>query len=234
MTSDPRSSAGESAASSAQAEPGRLRVPPPKPDVMAHPPSGSGLWNLPNVLTMVRLLLVPPFAWLLLGPYADQDWAQYAAAGVFALASVTDFLDGYLARKRGLVTTFGKIADPIADKVLTGVALIGLSILGQLPWWVTIIILGREVLVTVLRFVVIRHGVIPASRGGKAKTLTQILAITMYLLPLTGFWASARAWVMGLAVVLTIVSGIDYAVRAWTMRQNSDRTAAKRAARAGH
>ncbi len=192
----------------------------PKPDPVGHPASGSRLWNVPNALTMLRLVLVIPFGILLFG-YGEQTSARTAAAVIFALASLTDYFDGALARKHNLVTTFGKIADPIADKALTGVALVGLSYLGDLPWWVTIVILAREIAVTGLRFWVIRHGVIAASRGGKAKTVTQIVAILLYLMPLTGFLATFRIWVMGLALVLAVVTGIDYLVRALKVRQRA-------------
>lgn len=192
----------------------------PKPDPVGQPPSGSRLWNVPNGLTMLRLVLVIPFGILLFG-YGDEPGARAAAAVIFVLASLTDYFDGALARKHNLVTTFGKIADPLADKALTGVALIGLSYLGDLPWWVTIVILAREIAVTLLRFWVIRHGVIAASRGGKAKTATQIVAILLYLMPLTGFLATFRIWVMGLALVLAIVTGIDYLIRALKVRQRA-------------
>jgi CDP-diacylglycerol--glycerol-3-phosphate 3-phosphatidyltransferase len=130
------------------------------------------------------------------------------------------------------VTAFGKLADPIADKALIGAALIGLSLLDDLPWYVTIVVLVREVGVTGLRFWVIRHGVIPASRGGKLKTLLQGLAIGFYVLPLTGWAASGRAVVMVLAVAVTVVTGIDYVTRALTLRQTSARAAMKRARKA--
>lgn len=193
------------------------------PDPASLPPSESALWNLPNALTMLRILLIPVFAWLLLAEDGQNSTLRMWAAAVFVVASITDFLDGYLARKRNLVTTFGKVADPIADKALTGIALIGLSFLGDLPWWVTILILGREIIVTLLRFWVIKHGVISASRGGKAKTVSQMLAITLYLLPLTGFLANARWWVMGLAVVLTVATGLDYVRRALSVRADGKR-----------
>jgi CDP-diacylglycerol--glycerol-3-phosphate 3-phosphatidyltransferase len=141
---------------------------------------------------------------------------------------VTDQLDGALARRLHLITDFGKIADPIADKALTGSALFGLAVLGALPWWVTVIVLGREVAVTVLRFWVIKHGVIAASRGGKAKTLLQAVAIGLYLLPLTGWAASGRAWLLGVAVVLTVVTGLDYVGRAMRLRRNSPRRSSSR------
>jgi CDP-diacylglycerol--glycerol-3-phosphate 3-phosphatidyltransferase len=199
---------------------------------MADPPSPSRLWNLPNALTMLRLLLVPVFGWLLLMDSGTNATARWWAAAVFVVASITDLLDGAIARKRNLVTTFGKVADPIADKALTGVALLGLSYLGEMPWWVTIVILGREITITLTRFFVIRHGVIPASRGGKAKTVAQMLAIFLYILPLTGWAADMRWWVLMVAVALTVLTGIDYIVRAINLRKTSERTAMKKARRA--
>jgi CDP-diacylglycerol--glycerol-3-phosphate 3-phosphatidyltransferase len=199
---------------------------------MADPPSPSRLWNLPNALTMLRLLLVPVFGWLLLMDSGTNATARWWAAAVFVVASITDLLDGAIARKRNLVTTFGKVADPIADKALTGVALLGLSYLGEMPWWVTIVILGREITITLTRFFVIRHGVIPASRGGKAKTVAQMLAIFLYILPLTGWPADMRWWVLMVAVALTVLTGIDYIVRAINLRKTSERTAMKKARRA--
>lgn len=203
-----------------------------RPDPMADPPSPSRLWNLPNALTMLRLLLVPVFGYLLLMDGGDNATARWWAAFVFVVASITDLLDGAIARKRNLVTTFGKVADPIADKALTGVALLGLSYLGEMPWWVTIVILGREISITLARFFVIRHGVIPASRGGKAKTVAQMLAIFLYILPLTGWWLDARWWILMIAVALTVLTGIDYIVRAINLRRTSERTAMKKARRA--
>jgi CDP-diacylglycerol--glycerol-3-phosphate 3-phosphatidyltransferase len=136
-----------------------------------------------------------------------------------------------IARRTGQVTEFGKLADPIADKALTGTALIGLSVLELLPWWVTVVILVREVAITLLRFWVIRHGVIAASRGGKAKTVVQSLAIGLYILPLTGLLASARWWLMATAVLLTLVTGIDYVYRALALRRTSARAMRAAAAR---
>ncbi len=132
---------------------------------------------------------------------------------------MTDVVDGELARRQGLVTTFGKVADPIADKALVGTALVALSVLGDLPWWVTVVILAREIGVTLLRFWVIGHGMIPASRGGKAKTAAQMLAILLYLLPLSGWWVSARTGVLAVALVLTVVTGVDYVARANRLRR---------------
>jgi len=185
-------------------------------------PVGTSRWaTLPNFLTLIRLLLVPVLAWLLLTDDGSDPTLRWAATAVFIIAAITDLADGEIARRSGTVTTIGKIADPLADKALTGVALIGLSLLGQLPWWVTLVILGREIAVTALRFVVIRHGVIPASRGGKAKTVAQVIAIALYLAPL-GEWADpVRIAAMGIAVILTLVTGIDYALRARRMSREA-------------
>ena len=174
--------------------------------------AGPGLVNVANMLTVVRILLVPVFVVCLL---AGGTWWRLAALVVFVVASVTDLIDGRLARSRGLVTNFGKIADPIADKALTGSALISLSALGELPGWVTALILLREVGVTVLRFVVIRRGVIAASQGGKLKTLLQVVAICLYLLPASlSPSALVKEVVMAAALVVTLVTGADYVVRA--------------------
>jgi CDP-diacylglycerol---glycerol-3-phosphate 3-phosphatidyltransferase len=200
------------------------------PDPAATPPTSAKLVNLPNALTVLRLAVVPVFAVLLLQDGGLDDSDRYWATLVFGLAIITDRYDGMIARRTGQVTEFGKLADPIADKALTGTALIGLSVLELLPWWVTLVILVREVGVTLLRFWVIRHGVIAASRGGKAKTVAQSLAIALYLLPLTGVLATARWWVMAVAVALTVLSGLDYVYRALTLRQTSAR--AMRAAEA--
>jgi CDP-diacylglycerol--glycerol-3-phosphate 3-phosphatidyltransferase len=137
------------------------------------------------------------------------------------VASITDRLDGELARKRNMVTEFGKLADPIADKALVGAALIGLSLLGDLPWWVTVVILVREVGVTLLRFWVIRHGVLAASRGGKVKTLLQGVAIGLFLLPDWG-WLRDIAWVVMIAAIaVAVVTGLDYVGRAVRLRRAS-------------
>ena len=151
-------------------------------------------WNIANALTVLRLVLVPVFLVAALprrrgGQPRGGCWPSASSR----VASVTDRIDGEIARKRGLVTDFGKIADPIADKALIGAALIGLSLLDELPWWVTVIVLVREVGITLLRFFVIRHGVMPASRGGKVKTLLQALAIGLLILPLGGVAGRRRA-----------------------------------------
>ncbi|MFF0144839.1 CDP-diacylglycerol--glycerol-3-phosphate 3-phosphatidyltransferase [Amycolatopsis sulphurea] len=174
--------------------------------------------NLANLLTISRLVLVPLFVFALFqGSGADTTW-RAVATGLFAIASATDQVDGWVARRYGLITDFGKIADPIADKALIGAALIGLSALGELPWWVTLVIAVREIGVTLLRFWVIRHGVIPASRGGKAKTMAQIVAIVAYLLPLPAGVDPVRWTLMGLALALTVITGVDYLIRAIRLR----------------
>ncbi len=188
------------------------------------PQKTARLVNLPNALTVLRLAVVPVLAVVLLQDGGGDVTGRWWAAALFVAAILTDWSDGVIARRTGTVTEFGKLADPIADKALTGMALIGLSILDLLPWWVTVVILARELGVTLLRVWVIRHGVIPASRGGKLKTVAQSIAIPLYLLPLTGVLASVRWWVMAVAVVLTVVTGIDYVYRALHLRGNAQRT----------
>jgi CDP-diacylglycerol--glycerol-3-phosphate 3-phosphatidyltransferase len=182
------------------------------------------VWNLANALTALRLLLVPVFGWLLLAEGGDDTGWRIAAAVTFFVASMTDRLDGDIARSRGLVTDVGKIADPIADKALTGTALVGLSLLGELPWWVTVVVLVREIGITLMRFVVIRHGVMPAGRGGKVKTAVQGLAIVLYVLPLSGSAHVVATIVMACAVVLTVATGMDYVAQAYRLRSTSERT----------
>lgn len=174
--------------------------------------------NLPNALTLGRLLAVPVFALLLVNDDGSAK-SRSVLAAIYVGACLTDLVDGHLARSRGEVTDFGIQADPIADKALVGAALIGLSALGDLPWWATIVILGREVAVTGLRMVVRRHGLIPASRGGKLKSLSQNTAVTMYLLPLAGLLSDLRLPVLILAVAATVLSGVDYAAQAVRMRR---------------
>jgi CDP-diacylglycerol---glycerol-3-phosphate 3-phosphatidyltransferase len=207
----------DAAAPGQQLAPGQL--PPPgqlqaQDQLSAYQPPPPHILNVANALTVLRLALVPVFVWLLLsGGTSDRSLAFVA----FALASVTDLLDGELARRWSLITDFGKIADPIADKALTGSALITLSYLGELPWWVTAVIVFRELAVTGLRFWVIRRGVIAASRGGKAKTMLQVIAISLYVLPVD--LGPTRAIVMGAALVVTVLTGIDYTVRAIRLHQ---------------
>src|SRR3954467_13536005 len=201
-------------------------------DPIAQPAQTARVVNIANGLTLLRLLLVPVFVLTLFANGGHSSGWRVWAFVVFAVATVTDFIDGDLARSRGLVTDVGKVADPIADKALTGAALIGLSLLGDLPWWVTVVVLVREIGVTLLRFFVIRHGVMAASRGGKAKTLLQAVGIGLLILPLGGVLHAIALLIMYVAVVVTVVTGIDYVQRALRLRQTSDRAALKRARRA--
>ncbi|MFF2273075.1 CDP-diacylglycerol--glycerol-3-phosphate 3-phosphatidyltransferase [Agromyces sp. NPDC058136] len=178
-------------------------------------PGRSANWNLPNAITVVRILAAPVFFWLLLADAGADGPLRWWAAGLFIVAIATDGIDGHIARSRGLVTDLGKILDPIADKLLTSGALVCLSLLGELWWWVTILIIVREVGITVWRLVELRRGnVVPASSGGKLKTLVQAVAISLALVPLwtiVGDWILWVNWaVMGLALVLTLWSGLLY------------------------
>ena len=182
-------------------------------------PTQPALVNAANLLTVFRIFLVPVFVACL---FAGGTAWRLTALVAFCVASVTDLLDGKIARDRGLVTDFGKIADPIADKALTGSALISLSVLGELSWWVTGVIMFREIGVTVLRFWVIRRGVIAASQGGKAKTLLQMLAICLYILPASlSPPGMIRSLIMTVTVVVTLVTGADYVVRAVRLRRTT-------------
>ena len=185
---------------------------------MSETPATQTNWNVPNALTILRILLVPLFGWLLLVDGGEDQSMRVWAFVVFTIAIATDKLDGDLARKHNIVTDFGKLMDPIADKALTGMAFIGLSIIGELWWWVTIVVLGREWSITLLRFWIIKYGVMPASRGGKAKTLVQTLAIGVYLLPLPDAVMPFAVALMALAVLLTVGTGIDYVVQAARLR----------------
>ncbi|MGW6336759.1 CDP-diacylglycerol--glycerol-3-phosphate 3-phosphatidyltransferase [Nocardia rhamnosiphila] len=198
----------------------RLTVPGPPRGGLVPAPAESAvpLLNIANILTMIRIALVPLFVLALFAGGGHQTGWRIAATLLFALAAITDRFDGQLARKYGLVTDFGKLADPIADKALIGAALIGLSMLGDLPWWMTVVICAREIGITLLRLAVVRRGVIPAGRGGKLKTLVQSVAIGVLLLPLSGGFATAGMTLMWIALVLTVATGLDYvgqAARLW-------------------
>jgi len=212
-------------------------APAPDPAVTPVPTPAPSAWNVANALTVLRILLVPVFGWLLLSEGGDHAGLRWAAAVVLMVATATDRVDGDVARRRGLITNFGKIADPIADKTLMGMAFVGLSLLGELAWWVTVLVLVREWGVTVLRFFVIRHGVMPAGRGGKVKTALQFFGLLLYTLPLWTFpggdaWQLVAQGVLGLAVVVTVVTGLDIVIKALRLRQSSERSAMKRARRA--
>lgn len=174
-------------------------------------------FNPANALTALRLVLVPVFLYFLFAGGGHDTAYRVTAFVIFAVAIITDRIDGWLARTYDMVTDFGKLADPIADKMLIGSAMIGLSMLGDLPWWITIVILFREIGVTVMRFALLDRGVIPASRGGKLKTLFQAIAIGLFILPLhdlPSIWGTSAWVVMWAAVALTVLTGVDYVVSA--------------------
>jgi CDP-diacylglycerol--glycerol-3-phosphate 3-phosphatidyltransferase len=194
-------------------------------------------WNLPNLLTAVRIVMVPFFGWALLVDGGDSAGMRVLAWFLFAAAMITDRIDGDIARSRNLVTNFGKVADPIADKALTGMAFVGLSIIGELWWWVTILVLVREWGITLLRFFLLRRGVVvAASSGGKLKTFMQTIALGLLILPLrdvTGAWeipALVVWWfavlTMAGAVGITLWTGVQYIIGALAFRRagNGSRT----------
>lgn len=177
-------------------------------------------WNVPNALTILRMALVPVFVWVFLANPHDQT-SRFVATGIFVVAILTDSFDGYIARKYNLVTNFGKIWDSIADKALTGMAFVVLSIVGELPWWMTVIILAREWGITALRFAVLKYGVMAANRGGKLKTIMQSIVLIAFLawLPGLGAWFEVAKWVlMWIAFALTVVTGLDYLREAHKLR----------------
>ena len=172
------------------------------------------VWNIPNVLTAIRIMLVPAFL-VVLFCVTPEVTARIWAVVIFCIAMATDTADGRIARRYGLVTDFGKIADPIADKATMAAALISLNIVGKLWWWVTVVILIREIGITIWRLTVLKDRVVPASRGGKAKTMTQTLAVFLLLIPYDG-WLAWCGWiVMGVAFILTVVTGVDYIWKAY-------------------
>lgn len=197
----------------------------PTPDQTSVPSN----WNVANALTALRIVLVPFFGWALLTDGGDSVLWRCVAFAVFTVAMITDKIDGDLARKHNLVTNFGKIADPVADKAMTGMAFIGLSVIGELWWWVTIVVLLREWSVTLMRLSVAKHVVIAAKRGGKVKTVLQTVALAGLVLPLLelggalGAVTAALWWVaaavMAVAVAATVWTGIDFFKDALAQRQ---------------
>ena len=166
-------------------------------------------WNLPNVLTSLRIIFTPVFAWLAL----SERW--WWAFGLFVALMITDKLDGDIARARGLITDFGKIADPIADKALMITALVTLNIAGSLPIWITVVIVVRELGITFWRMWMLRRGrVVPASKGGKLKTVLQTVGIALYLCPLPTWMDIPTLVVMIIAAAVTVVTGIQYLIDA--------------------
>lgn len=172
--------------------------------------------QLPNAITIARIVCAPVFLWLLLADDGRDGALRWVAAVLFIVAIATDGIDGHLARKYNLVSDLGKLLDPIADKALTGLAFIGLSILGELPWWVTIIVLVREVGITIYRFMVVSDHVLAAAWMGKLKTVAQAVALSLALLPLAAYVGEWVIWpnivTMWIAVILTIASGLDYVI----------------------
>ena len=176
-------------------------------------------FNLPNSITAARILLVPVFVWLLANSTTSISSAnRWIAVAVFIIAISTDGLDGYLARKRGLVTNLGKILDPIADKALIGGALVTLSAIGAVDWWLTALLLVRELGITFYRFAVIRKRIVAASGGGKLKTVLQAVTVVLLLAPMTGFWPgwykTLSLGMLYLTLIVTIYTGLQYVVAA--------------------
>ena len=195
-------------------------------------------WNLPNALTTLRIVMVPFFAWARLADGGESVLWRTVAWLLFVIAMITDKVDGDLARKHGLVTDFGKIADPIADKALTGMAFIGLSLVGEVWWWVTILVLVREWSVTLMRLSVAKHVVLSANRSGKLKTVLQAVSLGLLVLPLREVEGALEMpglvlWWVGIlvlaaAVVMTVYSGIEFFRDAFKQRRHHRDAAAKR------
>lgn len=207
---------------------GPVRTNPLKGRVLRRGDTPASLGNIANIITVVRILLAPLFVWLMMLDAGEHGLWRWLAAALFVVAITTDSVDGFLARSRNLVTDFGKIVDPIADKILVGAALVALSILGELWWWVTIVILVREIGITVFRFAMLRRYVIAADGLGKLKTVFQSVAVSFALTPL---WIPFGDWIlwvnavlMGIAVVLTILSGLQYL---WNARRAAAKAAAE-------
>lgn len=170
--------------------------------------------NIANIITVVRILLAPLFLWLVLLDGGEHGVWRMVAAALFIAAIATDGLDGAIARRRNLVTNSGIILDPIADKILIGGALIALALVSELPWWVVVVILTREIGITLFRLAVLSDRVIPASRGGKLKTILQAITLSSWLVPswvLLGEWVLTLNWVlMGGVILVTLATGLDY------------------------
>jgi len=178
---------------------------------------------LPNILTASRLFAVPALVWLLLTDAGEDGELRWWALWLFLVAAATDFLDGYLARRWKVVSAFGKLADPIADKVLILAALATLSFVDGIPWWPVAILAAREIAVTVGRLMVANYAVIPANRGGKLKTTLQIAAVTVYIVPGGPAWMDVTAWWMLIAAVgVAVYSGVVYGRAIADARNNQE------------
>ena len=182
------------------------------------------IFNLPNALTILRILALPFCAWALLAENGESANLRILAWFAFFLVAMTDVIDGRLARSSNQITDFGELWDPIADKALLATAMISLNYLSLLPIWVTIIILGREFAVTLLRLAFLKRGVIPANKGGKLKTLTQNFAIGFFILPLPQYLVLPRDIFLGIAVFLTLYTGFKYFQAALISKARSSAT----------
>lgn len=175
----------------------------------------SSMLTLPNKITLARIFLVPLVVVFLIRP---SPWSSFTAGVIFIIASLTDWLDGHLARSRNQVTTLGKMLDPIADKILVAAGLIPLVALGRVPAWMAVILLGREFAVTALRFVSLYEGLtIPARPLGKSKTVLQVVAISMLIF----YYKAAYFHVLGMvflwaALIISVVSGAEHFFNYWT------------------
>ena len=168
----------------------------------------------PNTLTLTRILLIPSGVYTLFYDGGDNSTYQIISYAIFFTLGMTDIVDGRWARRSNRITALGTFLDPVADKALIGAAMISLSILDRFPWWITILILAREIGITLFRLIVIKDGVIPASRGGKIKTLTQNFGVGFFILPLPASLDWFKFGFISVAIVLTITSAFDY-LRAW-------------------
>ncbi len=185
--------------------------------------------DLPNLLTVSRLVAVPVMVGCLLIDDGAQDRWRWAAWIIFVIAAATDALDGYLARRWEVVSSFGKLADPLADKALVLGALVVLALQAEIPWWPLIVVGIREAAITIGRLAVARDVVIPASTGGKLKTALQVIAIFMLLLPTHSAWVDVVGWwVLVASVAVAVATGIDYG---WRIRKVALRHQSRRGAR---
>lgn len=188
--------------------------------------NAKSIFNLPNVITMARILFVPFFVWTLFA-FEPNSFARWYSLALFIVIMVSDGVDGAIARRRGLITNLGKLLDPIADKALLGGALVALSVLAEFTWWATIVILIRELGITVYRFVVVKHQVVAASNGGKLKTILQSVLIGSLVSPLNSllspWYVTVEAWLTLAVLIVTVYTGVQYlilAARASSQRQS--------------
>lgn len=186
--------------------------------------SAKSIFNLPNLITMARILFVPVFIWTLVEFNNPESAMRWVSVLVFIIIMASDGVDGAIARKRGLITNLGKLLDPIADKALLGGALVTLSILGEVSWYITAIIMIRELGITAYRFVVIRNEVVAASSGGKLKTIFQGIMVGFVVSPLTAWFGDwyliFETTLVLFATFLTVATGVQYMYAAALARRN--------------